>query len=558
VIRAALCDEREGEWALVKGLLRDHVGSVDVRWERSFEGARRAIERGDHDVFLIDEGLGGGRGLELLRESLEGGSGAAMVLVTQQTDVQLELQAIRAGAAEVIAREGMSPRSLAGAITRARARATSFAPGGGSSQDDTLVSASALRTRLDVALSRARKTRDPVALLMVHVSDASGGDGSFDGAAGAVLVAATERIRSCLRDFDSVCRLGDAEFLVLLGELDQATQAAIFADRVVGALTTPLAVRGTAPQVRVSVGIAVAPNDGQTSPELLRAAEHAVKESEQAKSSRFRFRSAPMNEQAERRRVLLRALDGALDRGEFALAYQPQVSVKTNAVLGVEALLRWTSTKIGPVSPAEFVPVLESAGMIDRVGSWVLDRACEQSAEWQRRGLSTRVSVNVSARQFAAGGFGDLVSSALHRHDLPPSLLGIELTEGVLLEDAPAVRMLLHGIRKSGVSIAVDDFGTGYASLSYIKRFPMDVIKIDKEFVRGLPLDVENVAITNAIVALARSLGLKVVAEGVETVAELEFLRAVECDAIQGYYFAKPMFPPDYEAWRLRHEAQPR
>lgn len=550
MIRVALCDERESEWGFLKALMREHLTHFELHWERSIDSALRSMERGDHDVFLLDSGGIGGR---LFARAIESGVGACLVLLMPRADRDEELKALRDGAAEVLVRTQMSPDALAAVLLRARARSSSFVTPV-AVLDEPWVGVGTFRARLDATLSRAKRTREPVALLMLQVRDASHEEG-FGPSAGAVYVAAAERIRSCLREYDSVCKLDDGRFLVLLGELEHPGHAAIHADRLISALIMPLTMRGFSPQIKASVAIAVAPDDGQTAPALLQGVESAIELLKKEPGSHFRFISAPMNEKVERSRVLLRALDGALEREEFSLAYQPQVSSATHEVLGVEALLRWKSPKLGFVSPAEFIPVLESAGLIEKIGAWVLDRACQQASEWYRRGVETRVSINVSARQVAAGGFDTLLASTLERRALPPSLLGIELTEGVLLEDAPAVRALLNDIRRQGVSIAVDDFGTGYASLSYIKRFPMDVIKIDKEFVRGLPLDVENVAITSAIVALAQSLGLKVVAEGVEDIAELEFLRSLGCNAIQGYYFAKPMTPPDYEVWRQRHEA---
>jgi EAL domain-containing protein (putative c-di-GMP-specific phosphodiesterase class I) len=218
----------------------------------------------------------------------------------------------------------------------------------------------------------------------------------------------------------------------------------------------------------------------------------------------------------------------------------------------VEALLRWRSAELGGVPPTEFIPHLEADGGIVLVGEWVLRQACEQSRRWLDRGEPICFSVNVSAQQFASSDVEGLVRRVLAEFELPPGLLGLELTEGMLLESSDAVRAALSSLRDLGVKIAVDDFGTGYASLAYLKKFPMSAIKIDREFVRGLPLDAENSAITSSIVGLAHSLAFEVVAEGVETEAEEEFLRSLQCDIVQGFLHARPMLAADLEGW---HEA---
>jgi EAL domain-containing protein (putative c-di-GMP-specific phosphodiesterase class I) len=245
-----------------------------------------------------------------------------------------------------------------------------------------------------------------------------------------------------------------------------------------------------------------------------------------------------------------RALEQAIERESFTLAYQPQVDLDTDELVGAEALIRWRHDELGVVEPSEFVPLLESADLIEEVGEWVLRTACRQAAAWAAAGEPLKISVNVSAKQFILGDVAGVVESALSESKLSPALLTLELTEGVMLDTTPAVRDALRKIRQWGVRVAVDDFGTGYASLRYVKHFPMDVIKIDKEFVRGLPLNAENAAITNAITAIAHSLNLSVIAEGVETEAEAEFLRDLRCPVVQGYLHAKPMPAAEFAEWR--------
>jgi EAL domain-containing protein (putative c-di-GMP-specific phosphodiesterase class I) len=257
-----------------------------------------------------------------------------------------------------------------------------------------------------------------------------------------------------------------------------------------------------------------------------------------------------MNARARRRAQIERALEGALDRRELFLVYQPQIDTRDGSLVGVEALLRFESATLGPIAPDELIPVLEATGAIEPVGAWVLEQAAAQAAAWHGDGKSVRVGVNVSARQLMAPGFDATVANAVDRAGVPSGLLELELTESVLVENPLEARARIEAIRARGVRVALDDFGTGYASLSYVRQLAVDGLKIDRQFVRGLPIDAEAVAITSAIAALAHSLRLDVVAEGVESEAEEEFLHTQRCFIVQGFLHARPMRPPAFDAWR--------
>ena len=261
-----------------------------------------------------------------------------------------------------------------------------------------------------------------------------------------------------------------------------------------------------------------------------------------------------MNDLAKRRRALALALDGAAERGEFTLHYQPQLDMTNGDLVGAEALIRWECEHLGRVSPGEFIPILESSEGINSVTHWVTDTAAQQARQWEDRGMPLVVSVNISARQFEEDDVEGMVNRALKAAGLSAKRLGIELTEGLLIRSTPEIRTCLTNLRNAGIKVSVDDFGTGYASLAYVKKFPMDTIKIDREFVCGLPVDTENAAICNSIVALAHSLGMSVVAEGVETEGEEEFLRSINCNTVQGFLRGRPMPPEQFEAWAKERE----
>jgi EAL domain-containing protein (putative c-di-GMP-specific phosphodiesterase class I)/GGDEF domain-containing protein len=549
MIRVLFCGERDTDWMVLQACAHGSGASnLHLSWESSLDRARATLCRGDHDVYVIDEDLGSGQGIELLSEELATGRPLMAILLTSTDNLTEQAMAIRAGATDVLCRDELSPQRLRRAVIHATARAA-FSDHIQRNADPGLISQASLRNRLDRALSRERLSRAGVALLQISVRPGDGREGLVD----ALTAATAERILTCLGDADSTTLVGPGRFQVLLEDLAHGALAAVVADRVVSALSAPLSVRGGEIKPVVSVGISVAPEDTDHAPELFQRSETALREADRSGGQTFRFESAPMNEKAQRRWRLLRALDGALERGEFSLHYQPQVSTQGERLTGAEALIRWQSPHLGWVSPAEFIPLLEGTSKILEVGQWVLEQASAQARRWELQGMRIRIGVNASARQLTGTNFGDAVAEVLRSTRLAPNLLGIEITEGLLLEGSQVVRDTLQGLRRRGVSISVDDFGTGYASLSYIKKFPMDVIKIDREFVRGVPIDIENAAITSAIIALGNSLRLKTLAEGVETEAELEFLRSLGCTEVQGYYFAKPMPPAAFEEWAREH-----
>jgi predicted signal transduction protein with EAL and GGDEF domain len=406
-----------------------------------------------------------------------------------------------------------------------------------------------LRERLELVAGSTHRRRR-VALLVVEVHAPGGGDPKGIEPVTGLEQAAGGRIRACVRSADTLARLGGLRWAVLLERLDDGPFAVHTADDVVASLRQPFAIGGRELRVAASVGISVHPDDGERADELLRCAVAASQAARASGGDLFGFYSGPLSDAAGRRVALERALVDALDKRELSVCFQPQIDTRDGTVVGVEALLRWNSPAFGSVSPGDFVPILEASGAIEQVGAWVLRDACQEASRWARERRPMRVGVNVSARQLRSRDFAATVHDALARSGLDPHLLELELTESVLVDDQAHARRTLEALRREGIHVAVDDFGTGYASLAYVRRFPMDTLKIDRQFVRGLPIDTENAAITSAIVALARSLRLGVVAEGVETEAEEEFLHSLHCFVVQGYRHARPMGARDFDQWR--------
>jgi diguanylate cyclase (GGDEF)-like protein/PAS domain S-box-containing protein len=357
-----------------------------------------------------------------------------------------------------------------------------------------------------------------------------------------------QRFRGTLRDEDLVAHLSGDEFAVGLFDIRQHFEATTVAQKLQAALDEPFAIEGHELRVGASVGISVYPQDGHDAESLLRLADIAMGRAKHGESNpdhNVTFYSLDMNEGMQERMRIESGLRHALGHGELTLHYQPKFDIATGSIIGAEALVRWVHPERGMIPPADFIPLAETTGLIVQVGEWVLEEACAQAAVWQRAGLPPfRLAVNVSAREFTHSLPGR-VADTLKRYRLDPSWLELEITESTLMHDIERVIGIMDRIHALGVALSLDDFGTGYSSLSYLKRFPIDTLKIDRSFTTGIPDDGNDCAIASTIISIGRQLKLRVIAEGVETLEQLEFLRKSGCDEVQGYLYAAPL--PAYE-----------
>ncbi len=397
------------------------------------------------------------------------------------------------------------------------------------------------KDRLLHEIARSSRANEQLALLYIDLDNFKRvNDTLGHGAGDELLQLAARRLDGCTKRSDTVARLGGDEFVVILGALHDPDEAGKTAERLLAALSMPLAVRGREFQPRASIGIALYPSDGGTPEELLKNADTAMYRAKEDGRGRATFFEAHMNERAQERWSLETGLHRALQLRQFVLHYQPQFGLATGAVSGAEALIRWNCPVHGQRAPTQFIPAAEESGLIADIGEWVLNEACEQFQRWQREGTPIpRIAINVSAAQLRSKKFTERVDDALARFNVPPWALELELTESVLLAGDEQTAETLAGLAQLGVSIALDDFGTGYSSLNYLRRFPVDVIKIDRSFVSDIPDNPDACAIATAVVAMAQSLRKHTIAEGIETPAQLEFLRALACDSGQGYLFSK-------------------
>ena len=357
-----------------------------------------------------------------------------------------------------------------------------------------------------------------------------------------LLRAVAARLESSLRAVDTVARMGGDEFVLVLADHNSAHSVAGELQRIVQSFSLPFSVEGRDVFITASVGVALYPQDANTPETLMKSAELAMYQAKESGRNRYQLYTAEMQTRVTERLALEGMLRRALERGEFALHYQPQVDLRSNRVFGCEALLRWNQPDLGMIGPAKFIPLAEETGLIVQIGEWIVRTACRQCKAWQDAGLpAVTMAVNISARQFREKDLLQAVTKILAETGLAPAQLELEVTESVIMQDAQQVIASLQAFSDMGVRLSVDDFGTGYSSLSYLKRFPVDRLKIDQSFVRDLSTDADDAAIVQAVVTLGHTMNLRVIAEGVETLEQLAFLRQNDCDEMQGYLFGKPM-----------------
>jgi len=400
-----------------------------------------------------------------------------------------------------------------------------------------------LQDRLAKALAGARRRKDKVALLFLDLDKFKDINDSFGHSVGdLVLKQVAERLMKWAREQDTVARVGGDEFLIVLTGVKDIPDVAVATKRLMDTLTAEFVVQGHSLGIRCSLGISVFPDHGADCETLIKDADAAMYCAKESGRNDFRFFTKEMNAQVVERLTLESSLRLALDREELFLVYQPQIEIATGRVIGLEALLRWQHPELGLVPPDKFIQIAENSGLIMPIGEWVLRTACCQARKWQDEGLlAVPVAVNVSAVQFRQASFCELIGRVLWETGLAPQYLELELTESLLLSNADTMSSVLQDLRAMGLKLAIDDFGTGYSSLSYLKHFPVSKLKIDRSFIRDVAVNLDDAAITTAIISMAKSLSLKVIAEGVEDEAQMTFLRAHQCDEIQGYYFSKPL-----------------
>jgi diguanylate cyclase (GGDEF)-like protein/PAS domain S-box-containing protein len=419
-----------------------------------------------------------------------------------------------------------------------------------------------LNDRLKHAIINAQRRRRTQALLFIDLDHFKTVNDTVGHSAGdALLLEVAQRLRECVRESDTLARIGGDEFVILLTNLLRPEDATHVAEKVIAAIGLPISVENHVFNITASVGIAVWPGDGVDAETLMRNADVAMYHAKNSGRNNYQFFTPEMNARAFEAMIMEAALRKALQRDEFLLHYQPQIDFRSGRIVGAESLIRWQHPELGLVPPGKFIPIAEERGLIGKLGDWVLHAACRQAMIWQKAGIAlVPIAVNISALQFKEGALRDSVLSALKETGLAPEYLVLEITESVVMDDAEQAITVLRELREMGIAIEIDDFGTGYSSLSYLKRLPIHRLKIDQSFVRDLTTDQDDAAIIGAIISMAKSLKLEIIAEGVETQAQAAFLDAQGCPAMQGFLFSRPQAAEDFAgtlARRVISQANP-
>ncbi len=508
------------------------------------------------DVLLLDLNMPGITGFDILQEVRADIELKHMpvIILTSSSEAETKLKALELGATDFLSK----PADPSEMMLRLRNTLTVKAYQNQLAYYDHITGLPNRRLfldRLDWAIKDARREKTITSVLHIVFDQLKQINDTLGPRIGEMLIQEISvRLKECLRDNDAVTQniqdsttkiaahLGDGEFTVLLQKIGQTEDAAIVAKRILAVINDVVYIEENDIQLNPSVGISIFPTDGEKAEELLTFASSASNHAQQQDSNNYLFYSKDINEKSLQRIKLTGLLRKAIDNGEMQLYYQPKIETQSNKVAGMEALIRWISPELGFVSPVDFIPLAEETGLIIQIGEWVLYEACRQNMEWQKQGLKgLTVSVNVSGIQLVQQDFSKMVSNILESSGLDPRCLVLEMTESVIMNNPEKIIKLLQQLKRLKLSISIDDFGTGYSSLSYLKKFPLDELKIDRSFIIEIDDDDDDKAIVTAVIAMAHSLGLKVVAEGVEDESQLNFLRTLDCEQIQGFYFSKPL-----------------
>jgi len=410
-----------------------------------------------------------------------------------------------------------------------------------------------LHDRILQAILYAKRQQTRVAILFLDLDRFKTINDTLGHSFGDLLLqAVAERLRNCLRSSDTIARLGGDEFIVVIPDLHEADHAGKIAQKILNTISRHYVIRDIEVHTTVSIGISLFPDDGTANEELISNADVAMYRAKESGKNTYQFFAPTMNKSSYERWTIENKLRRALERQEFVLHYQPQIDVTTKQIIGAEALVRWQNPEMGLVPPDMFISLAEENGLIVPIGEWVLWEACRQNSAWQQQGVPPiSIAVNLSAMQFHQRNLSKMVANVLQMTSLQPTWLELEITETGIMKNAEAINTL-NSLKQMGIKLAIDDFGTGYSSLSHLKKFPLDNLKIDKSFVQDVIKNQDDAAIVSAIIGMAKSLNLQVIAEGVETKEQLDFLYAHDCFKMQGYYFSRPLPAGDFEQCMLQ------
>ena len=557
-IRVLLIDRDRGEYALI-GQLLNAIGhcAYELTWCWQPEHAIDAIFSDLHDVVLLDYQGDRASGQAIVAKSMQMGAPVPIIVMTDELDRNVDREAIRSGASDYLLKGRIDSQVLERTLRYAIERKSAEARLARLAHYDALTNIPnriLFRDRLARALERARRTQQTVALFFIDLDGFKQVNDTLGHEAGDELIrTVAERLSHCMRKSDSVARIGGDEFTVILEDVATTSDIVNVARKAIDVISRPVMLDSQQVFVGASIGIAVYPEAGDTVDALLKHADMAMYQAKGLRGSAYRFYTEKMNVEAMNQMYLEADLRRALRRGEFELYYQPRIALDDERIAGVEALLRWNHPVRGVVSPADFIPLAEEIGLIVPLGYWVVHQACEDMRTLDAHGVDPfHIAVNLSFKQFADEKFAQTVGNIIDGAGIDARRLEFELTETAIMAHGEHTEHCMQAIRALGPTFSLDDFGTGYSSFAHIQRLPIGALKIDRSFVKNLPVTQDDATIVKAMISLAHNLGLVVIAEGAETADQVRFLREHACDQVQGYYFSRPLRFPD-----LMHKIQP-
>ena len=546
-IKALVVEDDPADFMLVKqSLMKSERHRYQIRHIAEFDEATEALYGDDYDLILLDYFLGHHSGLELLQQARQSQLSKPIIVMTGNNSPELDDMLMKEGAADFIPKDELSTSLLDRSIRHAIERKEAELEIAELVRRDPLTGLGnrhIFEEHMELAIARAKRTRSKLAVLFLDLDRFKDINDSLGHHVGDLLLTLVgERLRRSVRKSDFVARIGGDEFTVLLDNVDGADNVSRIVEKIARELQRPAPVSNTTLDVTISIGVAIYPDNGEMAIELMQKADMALYESKARGAGNYHFFTDRLQAQLIHGLETEKELRHALRSQEFELYYQPQIDLETEAIVGLEALIRWNRSDGQVISPAVFIPVAVRSGLIVPIGQWVIEAACQQIQLWGQAGMHIPVSVNVSPRQLKFQGFLDQVLQCTRRYRIKPGMLELELTEEALIENGYSHSDTLAALRKAGIRIAIDDFGTGYSSMRYLREFPLDRIKIDKSFVsedgiKGL----REPAITHSIISLAQGLNLTVVAEGVETREQKRQLQRQNCLVCQGFLYYKPL-----------------
>jgi diguanylate cyclase (GGDEF)-like protein len=546
-IKVLLIEDNVTDVRLLKELLADaQLNKHLVTTAYTANEGIALLQQKGFDIVITNLNLPDTEGLKFVNYIQEINSKIPIVVLSDQDDEDLALQIVQMGAQDYLIKGQGDGYLINRVIDYSIERKKDVQQLSHLANYDNLTGLAnrlLFRERLDRALIRADRNKELVALFVIdldrfkNVNDSLGHD-----AGDQLLIKVASRLQECTREGDTIARLGGDEFTIIMEDVKNVDDAVTIADKVLHFMKIPLDINSREVFVTPSIGISIYPIDDARATHLFVNADSAMYEAKDSGRNCYRFYTADMNSHLIAQMDMESKLRRAVEKQEFVLHYQPKFSIDGQRAIGAEALIRWKDADEGMISPALFIPLAEETGLIGPITDWVMKEACRQNSEWQQQGYeSIRMAINLSPKQFNQENIAKRIFNQIICSDLAPKYVELEITEGALVEDVEKSREILNELKKWGIHMSIDDFGTGYSSLSYLKKFPLDTLKIDQSFVRDLMQDPDDAAIVSAIIAMAKSLRFNVIAEGVETAEQLNYLAENGCNEVQGYYTGRPV-----------------